>query len=141
MEKITKKEGKIVLAFKNKESQLKEIYTSDIEENILQDMILFMEQDSEVSINYLEEDLDLIDVLECREVYTKEESKEDCGIEWEKTEQTMNDILNIIDPIRSKTKLKKVKAMEKITKKDIGLIIIIFIFAFVMGMLFQYFIN
>ena len=141
MEKITKKEGKIVLAFKNKESQLKEIYTSDIEENILQDMILFMEQDSEVSINYLEEDLDLIDVLECREVYTKEESKEDCGIEWEKTEQTMNDILNIIDPIRSKTKLKKVKAMEKITKKDIVLIIIIFIFAFVMGMLFQYFIN
>ena len=141
MEKITKKEGKIVLAFKNKESQLKEIYTSNIEENILQDMILFMEQDSEVSINYLEEDLDLIDVLECREVYTKEESKEDCGIEWEKTEKMMNDILNIIDPIRSKTKLKKVKAMEKITKKDIGLIIIIFIFAFVMGMLFQYFIN
>lgn len=141
MEKITKKEGKIVLAFKNKESQLKEIYTSNIEENILQDMILFMEQDSEVSINYLEEDLDLIDVLECREVYTKEESKEDCGIEWEKTEKMMNDILNIIDPIRSKTKLKKVKAMEKIIKKDIGLIIIIFIFAFVMGMLFQYFIN
>lgn len=31
--------------------------------------------------------------------------------------------------------------MEKITKKDIRLIIIIFIFAFVMGMLFQYFIN
>ena len=31
--------------------------------------------------------------------------------------------------------------MEKITKKDIGLIIIIFTFAFVMGMLFQYFIN
>jgi len=30
--------------------------------------------------------------------------------------------------------LKKVKAMEKITKKDIGLIIIIFIFAFIMSL-------
>ena len=57
-------------------------------------------EESEVSIDYFEEDLDLIDVLECREFCTKEESKEDCGIEWEKTEKTMNDILNITDPVR-----------------------------------------
>ena len=101
MEKKLEQLGKIVLAFENGEGQLKKIYTSDIEEDMLQEMISFMEQDSEVSIDYFEEDSDLIDVLECREFYTKEESKEDCGIEWEKTEQTMNDILNTADPMRS----------------------------------------
>lgn len=102
MEKKLEQLGKIVLAFErsNGEGQLKKIYTSDMEEDMLQDMISFMEQDREVSIDYFEEDLDLIDVLECREFCTKEESKEDCGIEWEKTEKTMNDILNITDPVR-----------------------------------------
>ena len=100
MEKKLEQLGKIVLAFENGEGQLKKIYTSDIEEDMLQNMISFMERDSEVSIDYFEEDSDLIDVLECREFCTKEESKEDCGIEWEKTEKTMNDILNIMDPVR-----------------------------------------
>lgn len=102
MEKKLGQLGKIVLAFErsNGEGQLKKIYTSDMEEDMLQDMISFMEQDIEVSIDYFEEDSDLIDVLECREFCTKEESKEDCGIEWEKTEKTMNDILNITDPVR-----------------------------------------
>ena len=102
MEKKLEQLGKIVLAFErsNGEGQLKKIYTSDMEEDMLQDMISFMEQDVEVSIDYFEEDLDLIDVLECREFCTKEESKEDCDIEWEKTEKTMNDILNITDPVR-----------------------------------------
>ena len=105
MEKKLGQLGKIVLAFENEEGQLKKIYTSDMQEDMLQDMISFMEQDRKVSIDYFEEDSDLIDVLECREFCTKEESKEDCGnncgIEWEKTEKTMNDILNITDPIRS----------------------------------------
>ena len=100
MEKKLGQLGKIVLAFENREGQLKKIYTSDMEEDMLQDMISFMEQDVEVSIDYFEEDSNLIDVLECREFCTKEESKEDCGIEWEKTEKTMNDILNITDPVR-----------------------------------------
>ena len=100
MEKF-KKQGKIVLAFENGESQLKKIYTSDMEEDMLQEMISFMEQDVEVSIDYFEEDSDLIDVLECREFCTKKESKEDFDIEWEKTEQMMNDILNTADPMRS----------------------------------------
>lgn len=102
MEKKLEQLGKIVLAFErnNGEGQLKKIYTSDMEEDMLQDMISFMEQDVEVSIDYFEEDSDLIDVLEYREFCTKEESKEDCGIEWEKTEKTMNDILNITDPVR-----------------------------------------
>lgn len=104
MEKF-KKQGKIVLAFENEEGQLKKIYTSDMEEDMLQNMISFMDQDIEVSIDYFEEDSDSIDVLVCREFYTKEESKEDCGnncsIEWEKTEKMMNDILNTADPMRS----------------------------------------
>lgn len=105
MEKKLEQLGKIVLAFErnndNGESQLKKIYTSDMEEDMLQNMISFMEQDREVSIDYFEEDLDLIDVLECREFCAKKESKEDFDIEWEKTEKTMNDILNITDPVRS----------------------------------------
>ena len=101
MEKKLEQLGKIVLAFENREGQLKKIYTSDMEEDMLQEMISFMEQDSEVSIDYFEEDLNLIDVLECREFCAKKESKEDFDIEWEKTEQMMNDILNTADPMRS----------------------------------------
>ena len=98
MEKKLGQLGKIVLAFENGEGQLKKIYTSDMEEDMLQEMISFMEQDSEVSIDYFEEDLDLIDVLECK--FCIKESKEDFDIEWEKTERAMNDILNITDPVR-----------------------------------------
>ena len=99
MEKF-KKQGKIVLAFENEEGQLKKIHTSDIEESMFNDLIFFMEYDKKIEIEYFHEDLDVIDILEYKFINSNE-NKEDCSIEWEKTEKMMNDILNTTDPIRS----------------------------------------
>lgn len=99
MEKF-KKQGKIVLAFENEEGQLKKIHTSDIEKSMFNDLISFMEYDNKVEIEYFHEDLDVIDILECKFINSNE-NKEDYSIEWEKTEKMMNDILNTTDSIRS----------------------------------------